>query len=318
MEVNGTEGRRRKRLKYIAVLPTAVTLLNALCGFVSIVLACRGGGAGRFMEMAPFHKAGFSFFAASGYFIVFAMIADILDGQVARWSGAASGFGGQLDSLSDVISFGVAPALLAYRFMETHLGLEGFMHKFLFPVSLLKGFSPGSRLAHLAGRWLLFLAILYVLCAVIRLARFNVENDTDAASHQFFAGLPTPAAAGVVISPVIFQESFLPLCARRLPELAALLTDITTWLIPCAVLGSGILMVSRFRYPHLANRLLRGKKSFFTVLLLLFAVMLALWNIQVSLLLGFWGFAALGVFRSLWEKFRGAKTAANPEESGGG
>ncbi|GHV85808.1 phosphatidylserine synthase [Spirochaetia bacterium] len=276
---------KRKRLKYIAVLPTAVTLVNALCGFLSIVYASRG----------PL------FFRVSGYLIVLAMIADIFDGQVARWSGSASGFGGQLDSLSDVLSFGAAPAFLMFKVMEFHLGLEASTRKFFFPASLWKAFPQDSpQLAQLAGRWVLFTAIFYVLCAIIRLARFNVENDTDVSAHQNFAGLPSPAAAGVVVSLVIFQEDFLVHLGSRLPEFSTTLIDITRWILPLAVLASGILMVTRIRYSHLANKLLRGKKNFVTVLLVLFAVFLAVWNIELALILGFWGFAAAGVIRELF------------------
>jgi CDP-diacylglycerol--serine O-phosphatidyltransferase len=288
---------RRKRLKYIAVLPTAVTLLNALCGFVSIVYAGRGPGI--MLQITILRKMEISFFAMSGYMILFAMIADIFDGQIARWSGTASSFGGQLDSLSDVISFGAAPAFLMFKVMSAHLGMETSVRKFFFPVSLWKAFPQdiSPQLAQLAVRWILFVAIFYVLCAVIRLARFNVENDTDVSSHQNFAGLPSPAAAGIVISLIIFQEDFLVMLANRLPELSSTLLDITSWLLPFATLSSGILMVTRIRYLHLANRLLRNKKNFATVLMILFAVLLALWNIELAVLLGFWGYAVTGLVR---------------------
>jgi len=292
------EKRKRRRLKYIAVLPTAVTLLNAFCGFLSILYASRGPGV--FLEVVLFRKTGITFFAMSGYLIVFAMIADMLDGQVARWSGAASSFGGQLDSLSDAISFGAAPAFLMLKVMETNIGHEIFAKSF-FP-TLLCWAIPGlsAHLAQWIGSWMLFVAILYVLCAIIRLARFNVENDADLSFHQNFIGLPSPAAAGVVASLVIFREDFIPRIAERLPELSAALTSIASWLLPAAVLCCGILMVTRIRYPHAANRLLRGKKNFVSVLLLLLVVFLAVWNIQLALLLGFWGFALTGLIRGIY------------------
>jgi len=292
------ETRKRKRLKYIAVLPTAVTLMNAFCGFLSILYASRGPGV--FLEVVLFRKTGITFFAVAGYLIVFAMIADMLDGQVARWSGAASGFGGQLDSLSDAISFGAAPAFLMLKVMEANFGYETFARTF-FPMSLCRAI-PGLtvHLAQLIGSWMLFVATLYVLCAIIRLARFNVENDADSSFHQNFIGLPSPAAAGVVVSLVIFREDFIPRIADRLPEFSSALTNITSWLLPVTILCCGILMVTRIRYPHMANRLLRGKKNFVTVLLFLLVVFLSVWNIQIALLLGFWGFALTGLIRGIY------------------
>jgi CDP-diacylglycerol--serine O-phosphatidyltransferase len=293
--------KQRKQLKYISVLPTAVTLMNALCGFLSIIYASRGQGL--FLEVVLLRKTGITFFAIAGYLIVFAMIADVLDGQVARWSGAASAFGGQLDSLSDVISFGVAPAFLMLKTMESRLSLETFMRVFYFPMSLWKTFpNVNAHLTYVAGSWILFVAIFYMLCTVIRLARFNVENDTELSAHQNFTGLPSPAAAGLVVSLVIFEENFIPKIADRLPELSSMLMDATSWLLPFAVLSAGILMVTRIRYTHLANELLGKKKSFVTVLLILFIGFLAVWHIQLALLLGFWGFALTGLTRSIYSE----------------
>jgi CDP-diacylglycerol--serine O-phosphatidyltransferase len=293
--------KQRKRLKYIAVLPTAVTLMNALCGFLSIIYASRGQGI--FLEVVLLRKMGITFFAISGYLIVFDMIADVLDGQVARWSGAASAFGGQLDSLSDAISFGVAPAFLMLKVMESRLRFETFMRVFYFPMSLWKTFpNVNAHLTYLAGSWILFVAIFYMLCTVIRLARFNVENDTELSAHQNFTGLPSPAAAGIVVSLVIFQEDFIPKIADHLPEFSSTLMDVTNWLLPFAVLSAGILMVTRIRYTHIANKLFGGKKSFVTVLLVLFIGFLAVWNIQLALLLGFWGFVLTGL---IWNIYSG-------------
>ena len=168
-------------------------------------------------------------------------------------------------------------------------------------MSLWKTFpSTSTQVAQLAVSWILFVAIFYMLCAIIRLARFNVENDTDLAHHQNFAGLPSPAAAGVVVSLVIFQEDFLKNFIKRFSGLSSSLMDITSWMLPLAVLLCGILMVTRIRYPHLTNRLLRRKKSFVSVLLVLFISLFAVWNIQITVFLGFWGFMIIGLIRSLY------------------
>ncbi|MDR0389688.1 MAG: CDP-alcohol phosphatidyltransferase family protein [Spirochaetaceae bacterium] len=287
--------RKRRRLKYIAVLPATVTLINAVCGFLSIAFASRGLQV--FLQVSRFRRADLSFLALAGYMIIFAMIADMLDGQVARWSGAASSFGGQLDSLSDVISFGIAPAFLMLKVMEAALGVEVFSWR----VSSAGEASLSWRLWLIAqaGRWLLFIALFYVLCAVIRLARFNVENDTDDAAHKSFAGLPSPAAAGVVVSLIIFRENFLPRISERLPALYEFLMGLTMWLLPLAALASGVLMVTRIYYPHAANRLFTGKKTFAPFVLLVFMCLLVVWNIQLGMVLCFWGFAIYGLGRAL-------------------
>ena len=101
---------RKRRLKYITVLPAFVTLMNGACGFISIFFASRN----RELRWNLFFRTGFnvSSFTIAGYLIILAMIADMLDGRLARLTRTTSSFGGQLDSLTDVISFGVAPAFL--------------------------------------------------------------------------------------------------------------------------------------------------------------------------------------------------------------
>jgi CDP-diacylglycerol--serine O-phosphatidyltransferase len=197
--------------------------------------------------------------------ILVAMLADMLDGRLARMSQHTSSFGGQLDSLCDVISFGVAPAFLMLKLVESKLDLStvlwgGLLHRFI---------------------WLAALA--YISCAAIRLARFNVENEENEAAHMSFVGLPSPGAAGVVVSLVIFQQ-------EQVPTLGLLV-----YLLPFVTLGMAILMVSRVRYPHLLNVYLTGKRPFGYLIRILFLLGLAMWDIQTALVLVF-GFFAGGSF----------------------
>ena len=139
----------RKRRKGIYVLPNLFTLAALFGGFYAIVMAVNG----RFD------------LAAVGVFC--AMVLDSLDGRVARMTNTQSAFGEQMDSLSDMVSFGAAPALISY-------------------VWALKGL----------GRWGWFAAFVYCACAALRLARFNV--NTGVVDKRYFQGLPSPAAAALV------------------------------------------------------------------------------------------------------------------------
>lgn len=143
--------RERRRLRRgIYLLPTCFTVGNLFCGFFSLVEASRGQ------------------FELAAILIVVASILDGLDGRIARLTGTTSEFGVEFDSMADVVSFGVAPAFLAYRW-----ALVPF-HRF---------------------GWLI--AFLYVVCAATRLARFNIQHA--ASDKRFFVGLPSPAA-GVLAS----------------------------------------------------------------------------------------------------------------------
>jgi CDP-diacylglycerol--serine O-phosphatidyltransferase len=248
---------RRPRLKHITILPSLVTILNGVCGFAAIAFASKGAIPG---------PGGSSYFALSGYMILLAMIADMLDGRLARMNQSTSSFGGQLDSLCDVISFGVAPAFLMLKVLEHKM--PGFA-----------GFNPATET--FLERFIWAAAAGYISCAAIRLARFNVENEEDESAHMSFVGLPTPAAAGVIVSLVILHQDILPSM------------NIIIYALPFCTLGSAVLMVSRIQYPHIPNQYLRGKKPFsYLIRVLLLSVFSYLTSIQAALVLIFCGFAA--------------------------
>jgi CDP-diacylglycerol--serine O-phosphatidyltransferase len=140
----------KKRRKGIYILPNLFTLAALFGGFYAIVMAMDG----------RFDQATIGIFCA--------MVLDSLDGRVARMTNTQSAFGEQMDSLSDMVSFGAAPALIAYLWT-------------------LKGL----------GRWGWIAAFVYCACAALRLARFNV--NTTVVDKRFFQGMPSPAAAALVI-----------------------------------------------------------------------------------------------------------------------
>jgi CDP-diacylglycerol---serine O-phosphatidyltransferase len=254
---------RRHRVRYITLLPSLVTVLNGVFGFIAIVLASKASDPA---------ATRMSYFAMAGYMVLLAMIADMLDGRLARMSQSTSSFGGQLDSLCDLISFGVAPAFLMLRLVESELQLReifagGLLHRFI---------------------WLAALA--YFSCAAIRLARFNVENDENEMAHMSFVGLPSPAAAGVVVSLIIFHQEQVPG------------VDLLVYALPFATLGVAILMVSRVRYPHVVNVYLRGKKPFSYLIRVLLFLGLVWWNVQTAMVLIFGYFAAGGFVRWLYHR----------------
>lgn len=269
----------RTRLKYIAVLPSLITLINGLLGFAAIGFASRA-------VMADEPMVSLKLFATSGYLIFFAMIADMLDGRVARMSQSTSSFGGQLDSMCDMISFGVAPAFLMLKILNYHL------HRIAMDTTL---FSYTERFIWLCGG-------VYVACTAIRLARFNVENEEDESAHMSFMGLPSPAAAGIIASLVIFYF-LLPDFADMETSFFGTAERIIIFVLPLLTLLSGVLMISRVRYPHVINHYLKGKKPFtYLIYVLVYLAMLA-WNHQLVVVISFVGFAASGIFRRIYFRF---------------
>lgn len=165
---------RRQSLRWgIYLIPSLFTVGNMLCGFASILYALHGQ-----LERAA-------------YLIVLAAVLDGLDGRIARLTHAASEFGKEYDSLADVISFGVAPAFLAYQW-----GLRGL------------------------GRWGWGVAFLFLVAGSVRLARFNVKAGT--ADRRYFTGLPIPGGAGSLALMVLLGTTFEVVVGRPLAVGAAL------------------------------------------------------------------------------------------------
>jgi CDP-diacylglycerol--serine O-phosphatidyltransferase len=243
---------RRAYIRSAYSLPSLATLGNAVCGFGAMYVA---GLA--FIDPARLHDNLTRWFAQNAftlaaYLIFLAMLFDALDGRLARFTRHTTDFGGQLDSLADVISFGCAPAFLALQLFRLS---EPDTHVFF------------SRLIWAVGA-------LYMACAAMRLARFNVSNEHGEQHHFSFLGLPSPGAGGTVAAFVLMQQALVNHSDYFRPKSPALsatfsqLAQISVWLLPAIVLLTGLLMVSAIRYPHIVNRYLRGKKSIWTIIAL--------------------------------------------------
>ena len=209
--------RRPRRAAY--ALPTLFTAGNIFLGFLSILRSFRGS-----MEAAAGGLGASEHFAIAAKAIGAAVFLDGLDGRIARMTNTTSDFGREMDSLADVISFGIAPAVLAYawgvQFIDTTLG-------------------PGIR--DQFSRFGTFAAFLFLLCGAARLARFNIQKNPvpknpGRPDRKYFVGLPIPAGAAMVAG-VVFAFDGEPLLTWPLAAV---------WLVLLSVLG--LLMVSTWRY----------------------------------------------------------------------
>lgn len=261
-----TRRRRRRRRAYIRsihLLPTLATLGNALCGFGAIYVATldpQNVGPDPFARLFAENR-----FTAAAYLIFAAMLWDAIDGRLARFTRHTTDFGGQLDSLADIISFGAAPALLALQLFKS----EG-------PTDVPLAF---SRLVWAAGA-------VYFACAAVRLARFNVSNKHGEQHHFSFLGLPSPGAGGAVAACVLVQQDLV----GRIDALAV----VGVWLMPLLLLALGLLMVSHVRYGHVVNRYLRGRRPIERLLPPVVAGLALVVAHQYTLAVGLVGYAASG------------------------
>jgi CDP-diacylglycerol--serine O-phosphatidyltransferase len=164
--------RRRRRLRRGAyLLPSLFTIGNILLGFYAIVLGMRAGGI---LPRAPHPTEVHYGFELAAALVFGAAILDAMDGRIARLTGTESEFGREYDSLADVFTFGVVPALLTYTWGLYEWGRVGWLVPFF-----------------------------YLVCTATRLARFNVQ--TKVVDSRFFVGLPAPAAAGSICSILFFS-----------------------------------------------------------------------------------------------------------------
>lgn len=251
------EPRSKRPRRGVSLLPSLFTMGNMWCGYASIVYALRG----EYETAAPL--------------IGIAYALDALDGRIARMTGTESDFGLQLDSLADVISFGIAPAVLSYAW-----GLQAL-----------------GRLGWAAG-------FMFVACAAMRLARFNVIS-AKGGDKRYYVGMPSPAAAAVPAATVFMFPSGLYNYGTSLPGiLAAALPALLMVLLPAA------LMVSTIRYRSFKDLDLRSRRSF-RVLVIVAAGMVAFWtHPKWVLIVAAYTYLASGFIGLAWSRFRPSPPAA--------
>jgi CDP-diacylglycerol--serine O-phosphatidyltransferase len=232
LSIPGTEQRGRRKLrKGIFLLPSLFTMGNILLGYYAMSQAIQGSAA----DFAHFDNAA----KAIGW----AIVLDMLDGRIARMTNTASDFGRELDSLADVITFGVAPALLAW--------IWGFR---LLPVAYDVDFRSTMIRLGFAG------SFIFMIAGAARLARFNIQvnpvpSNPGRPGKKYFVGMPIPAGAGVIAAVVHF--------ARGYPISVWWLSPI--WL--ALLVAAGFLMVSTWRFYSFKDIDLRAGHPFRTIVL---------------------------------------------------
>ena len=271
----------RKRRKGIYVLPNLFTLAALFGGFYAIVMAMNG----RFES------------AAVGVFC--AMVLDSLDGRVARMTHTQSAFGEQMDSLSDMVSFGAAPALIAYEWALRPL-----------------------------GRWGWIAAFVYCACGALRLARFNV--NTGVVDKRYFQGLPSPAAAALVAG-FIWLTSALLVSHRDVPLFGDVISlfgglptsrDDLSWIMFAVTMFAGLTMVTNI--PYYSFKDFGGRRSVPFVILVVIALLFGVVSIEPATMffLIFVGYSLSGYVIYAWRKTKGhpvsfvATSKDEPDERG--
>jgi CDP-diacylglycerol--serine O-phosphatidyltransferase len=250
--MSGALEKRPRRAAY--VVPTLFTSANMFLGFVAILQGFQGA-----LEAEGGDFSVNQHFTLAAKAIGFAVFFDGIDGWVARMTHTASDFGRELDSLADVITFGIAPAVLA------------FVWGVLFVISPIQGF--GSHVTR-AGY---VVAFFYALCGAVRLARFNVQTNPAPKNpgrpdRKYFVGMPIPAGAGFIAAVVYMDAS--PVRSFSFS---------VGWLIAVSLVA--LLMVSTWRYPSFKQISSSKPRSPLIVLVLGTVAIIWAWSQPVLLIL---------------------------------
>ena len=238
---------RKVRHRGIYLLPNLFTTANLFAGFFSIITAING-----------------NFYVAAATVFV-AMVLDSLDGRVARLTNTQSAFGAEYDSLSDMVAFGLAPAVLACEWALSELGNVG-----------------------------LTVAFIYVACAALRLARFNTQIGK--VDKRWFIGLASPAAAGVVAGWVWAVWALDEVGIRGVD-----LPLILVMLFALMVAAAGLLMVSNIKYYSFKDLDLKGRVPFVAILIVVLVFAVVFSDPPRILLLIFLAYAASGPVQYLMQ-----------------
>ena len=255
----------------IYFLPNLMTAGNLFCGFVAIILCIQARLIIDHGDYAHAHegRTWIGLYTWAVRFILIAVIFDSLDGRLARMGGRTSLFGAEFDSLADVVSFGMAPALMMFFLI-------------LAPREDYQWFRELG--------W--FIAFVYLLCGAVRLARFNVITNpllhrAEAESSKDFVGLPIPAAAGTVASLVLL-----------LLKMAASDQELRQWALtlPLLMMLVSFLMVSTIRYPSFKQINWETRTRFQTFVLFVICVALLAKLQEIAFFFLFLGYIAYGLF----------------------
>jgi len=245
---------RRGIRKGIYLIPSAFTIGNILCGFYAIINCSKA-----FQDIASLESPRLFDNAAKA--IGFAVLFDGLDGRIARMTNTTSEFGVELDSIADVVTFGVAPAVLAYTW--------GY------------GSTPGVEKLSWA------ISFFFLICGALRLARFNVlarapkfaqPGNSPKLDKRFFVGLPIPPAAGILAALVHFNPT--PVATYNVEQ-----RDLYSWLLLAGIAVLAILMVSTLRYTSFKDFGFKSNKPFFVLPLFSLIVALIWFHSQLVLLI---------------------------------
>lgn len=269
-------------MRTISVLPSLLTLCNFSSGFISAVLC---------VQSTFWYKSG-NLIKSTDYleyacFVIFlGMVFDMMDGRVARMTNSQCQFGGELDSLADVCSFGVAPALILATMWTRVMPPE----------------AQWWSLAVVAG-------VVYAACAALRLAIYNLSMSET--PKNYFSGLPSPAAAGAVVASMLFfsQDYVINIWQHIYNSVLAEtflgkkdFKVVGIYLFSVYVIIIGLLMVSPFRFAHLTNLWFgKGKKLTFLVAVVVAAALLILYPNEM-LFLGFNAFVVICLFINIRNK----------------
>ena len=217
-----------KLKKGIYIIPSLFTCGNMSCGYLSVISSIDGD------------------FTKAAWLLILAIVCDMMDGRIARLTKTTSEFGVQLDSLSDLVSFGIAPSVMMYQLILNSMGKIGMA-----------------------------IAVLFVLCSGLRLAKFNVQAKKDV-MHASFMGLPTPASSGLLISFVLSYELFVvePGQSLTFKTIPILMKNMPIFFntMPVVMIILSWLMVSNIQYVSFKKMNLSKPKAFRLLVLIIILI----------------------------------------------
>lgn len=245
----GTRRANPRLRRGVYLLPALMTVGNMLCGFYAVMATLKGGST----DLDNAAKA-----------LGLAILFDSFDGFVARATGTSSEFGKQFDSLADMVSFGIAPAVLGFAW-----GVRGILETSFLDI----------RKLHEIGWWV---ALTFVICCAWRLARFNIQGMAPGTGSKYFVGLPCPAAAGLIAATV-----------------HALKTPILDWrwsiLWMLVVLADAALMSSTVRYRSFKDISMLARQKSILVVVMALLIWLIVTNSEITLMIIATSFVASGL-----------------------